>query len=199
MPYFKDFYLPLCKDALNKFCNEHWPCEFRTKKGRQCLNAKATHQKGHQDDNGKIEAGDYETSFTAERFGKRWAELLEAGVKSHQTTFEAIQHVEQHRRDPGTDTQIAVALHQRYTGKFYASRKDCYNNATCLSCLMFVPEHAIGCGHVMCSICVKNYTKNASDLQVILKWCPIHQDPDLDWRVYQKPSFAGVRVLCLDG
>jgi len=121
-------------------------------------------------------------------------------------TFETAQGMAQHRNVSSTsfrtDTEIAVDLHKSNTAKFYAHVHDVehyYNNATCLSCLMSVPEHAIGCGHVFCTACIKDYATDGSDSLLVLRSCPLHQDQDRSWLVHLKPSFAGVRVLCLDG
>ncbi len=208
MQYFEEYYLKLCKAALHNFCNEYWPCEFRTKKGRRCGNARASHQKGHQDDKGKIEAGDYISGFQADKFQGKWLKMLEDQMKLQLEAFEAAQSGAQHKTISNTrvrirtDMDIAMDLHKISTAKFYAHVHEVehyYNNATCLSCLMSVPQHAIGCGHVFCTDCIKDYATAGGDSLLVLESCPLHQNRDRGWLVHLKPNFAGVRVLCLDG
>jgi hypothetical protein len=55
-------YIEYCDDALDEFCNRHWPCEYVHPNTRgRCVNVKAGHQsKGHQLVNGRVLAvGEY--------------------------------------------------------------------------------------------------------------------------------------------
>ena len=79
--------------------------------------------------------------------------------------------------------------------------------ATCFCCLMQSPEHALRCGHVLCTQCVRAHGQplhdNTSTRSVIrLDCCPLHPKKT-DWEVpcliRFKPEHAGVRLLCLDG
>ena len=196
----------MCKTALERFCVEYWPCEYRDKKDRHCLNTSTTHQKGHQDKNGVITSGKYMSTFTAKDFWDRWVKILKKLLSDHVAKFEELKQREQHldlsRPRTGTEAGVMFTLHASITKSFYSDTgraEHYYNNATCLSCLMVVPQHALGCGHVLCATCIRDYALDRSESLIVLEQCPLHVAQRIDWPVHLKPDFAGVRVLCLDG
>ena len=42
------------QNAYNKFYSDYWPCGYRDKRGRPCVNVLNKHHKGHQLADGKI-------------------------------------------------------------------------------------------------------------------------------------------------
>lgn len=76
------------------------------------------------------------------------------------------------------------------------------SHSTCFSCLFEPPEHALPCGHILCSSCLQAYGHARDRLVVELDGCPIESlsRPRYGlWRVFLKPAAAGIRILTLDG
>lgn len=193
--------------ALGEYLELHYPCSFVSTDGtRQCMLVKARHQpKGHQDEKGIIAAGDYEAAFDA-TFVQQWKGQLRTAIHRIQQDFQ----YELEQLAIGDDAQavpeerLALDLHIDYLGQFYesvGSASSIVSHATCFCCLMDVPEHALPCGHVLCSACVKAYGKS-SKTAITLACCPLHKETT-NWAkaavIRFKPTGAGVRVLCLDG
>lgn len=61
-------YLKSCNDALETFCDRHWPCEYiHSRIQGRCVNVRVGHQKGHQTKAGNlVGAGAYESNFSAD-------------------------------------------------------------------------------------------------------------------------------------
>lgn len=75
------------------------------------------------------------------------------------------------------------------------------SHSACLSCLIEPPEHALPCGHVLCTLCLKAYGKLKGETRVEITGCPmdIITPRSQLWRILLKPAAAGIRVLTLDG
>jgi hypothetical protein len=78
------------------------------------------------------------------------------------------------------------------------------SHSVCFCCLREMTEHALPCGHVLCTRCVKGYgvpTERMPGMYVMAS-CPLHDNSAMfpaQWGVYFKPELAGVRILSLDG
>lgn len=77
------------------------------------------------------------------------------------------------------------------------------SHTTCLSCLFEPPEHALSCGHVLCTSCLRAYGHSRGRTAVEIQGCPMEQSNRRlkyrSWRVFLKPDAAGLRILTLDG
>ena len=76
------------------------------------------------------------------------------------------------------------------------------SHSTCFSCLFEPPEHALPCGHVLCTSCLKAYGHSKGKFVVEIEGCPIESlsNPQTQvCKVIMKPADAGIRVLTLDG
>lgn len=77
------------------------------------------------------------------------------------------------------------------------------SHSTCLSCLFEPPEHALPCGHILCTLCLKAYGISRGRTVVEIDGCPLESLNRRSrygfWRVFLKPDAAGIRILTLDG
>ncbi|KAL9618157.1 MAG: hypothetical protein Q9160_007107 [Pyrenula sp. 1 TL-2023] len=199
-------YVHYCDDALEEFCNRHWPCEYvhPYTQGR-CVNVKAGHQsKGHQLKNGRVLAvGSFESDFTPEKYQeffqycvmwnlKNLLDRLQEATKDH-LHLELQKAAEIHR-----DISLYPFFHHLQGPQSFISHTACY------CCLIAPPEHALPCGHVLCSPCIQAYGISRGRCIVELSYCPLHQkDPEgqfhIRWPVFIKPPGAGIRIMSLDG
>ena len=158
--------------------------------------------KGHQNKQGRvIGSGDYQSDFDSREFMARWIDRIKSQLQHLQSKFIELTH---NLRDQ-SESQIAAELHQNQLNDFYRTLgnvSDFISHSTCFSCLRELPEHALPCGHVLCSPCIKAYAMRVTRTTIELKRCPLHLREwlwDPPWTVSRKPPYAGVRMLCLDG
>ena len=197
-------YYDHCDDALDDFCNRHWPCEYMSYGGR-CVNVKAGHSsKGHQLKNGQVLAvGAYFSSFSAEMYrvtfrNDVYTTLVELLDKLHEATKDS------------THRELAKAseIHRDYVLRnFYhhiGGPQNFISHTACFCCLVSPPEHALPCGHILCTACIKAFGTPYGRTIIEMKWCPLHYNEiegpfEHRWPISIKPPSLGVRVLCLDG
>lgn len=199
-------YVEYCDDALDEFCNRHWPCEYVHPNTRgRCVNVKAGHQsKGHQLVNGRVLAvGGYESNFTTENYRDFFrccvyfslAKLLEMLQEATKGSL----HLE---------LQKAAEIHRDSVLKpFYthlSGAKAFISHTACFSCLIAPPEHALPCGHVLCTPCIQSYGLARGKYMFEMAFCPLHHEEDRGqfqprWPVQIKPPGAGIRIMSLDG
>ena len=105
-----------------------------------------------------------------------------------------------------TEEEAASKLHHQTMNEFYqrlAPAEHFVSHTACFCCLRELPEHALRCGHIFCSACMRSYgsTKEKKGF-ICLKSCPLHSHAT-QWKfpfeIKVKPALAGVRVLSLDG
>lgn len=78
------------------------------------------------------------------------------------------------------------------------------SSKTCFTCLQWVPDHALPCGHMYCEHCVNDFGQQCNSQRYVVEMsqCVLcleswgTQSPQL---MRMKPRCAGVRVLTLDG
>ena len=74
------------------------------------------------------------------------------------------------------------------------------SQSTCVSCLIEPPEHALPCGHILCSSCLRAYGRSKSKNVVEINGCPIESlslPQYYNWKVYLKPVDAGSKLSFL--
>lgn len=203
-------YVGHCDNALEDFCDRYWPCEFALTIGNKkfdnaagkCVNVRSGHgSKGHQNKYGKVIAvGSYQSHFTAESYQETFRYQV----------FEALERLLAKLRKAITsgsqaEDRIAAQLHRDCVMlHFYKHIKDIRNkslvsHSTCFSCLMSPPQHALPCGHILCTPCLSAYGTLERDA-IEISSCPMHVDTTFQsWKIFLKPEAAGVRILSLDG
>lgn len=199
-------YLEHLDNALENFCDRHWPCEYVDPKrqGGRCVNVRSGHgAKGHQSKSGKLlAAGEYVSSFTFAGYQQKFQNdtyekllLLTARVGAK----EAMDIPKE---------QAAAEVHRELVmPPFFehASRGDVrsfVSHTVCFSCLIQPPEHALPCGHIICTSCLKTHGRIHLDHYVEISACPVERSEKRfrsTWKVFLKPASCGVRVLALDG
>ncbi|KAI1343005.1 hypothetical protein F5Y15DRAFT_428961 [Xylariaceae sp. FL0016] len=175
---FADAYAELCVSALFSFADLHWPCEFRKaspqKDSVRCCNVKLTHEKGHQDCDGKgIGQGSYESQFDPQTFQHTFRKLTCDHLSKLQNSAYEIGKKLRGRTDP----QIAAILHRERIIDFYSSFgnvSDFVSHSACFSCLRELPECLLRCGHILCLSCIQAYGRKNSRTSIELKRCPLH-------------------------
>lgn len=199
-------YLEHIEAALENFCDQHWPCEYsKPGVGARCVNVRSGHDtKGHQLDNGKVIAvGNYESQFSFENY----RDDFEVNVYVH--FWELLEMLHTSICDSGkSEGEAAAEIHKNSVMKhFYnhtakAGVKAFVSHSTCFACLFEPPEHALPCGHVLCTSCLLAYGRLKGKYVVEMEGCPIESlsNPQYQvWKVIMKPPDAGIRVLSLDG
>lgn len=151
-------YINYCDTVLDDFCAMFWPCKFKTRRGR-CVNVQKRHQKGHQNDKGQIiGTGAYESDFTFDSFAEEWLQLLQKHLSKFQQN---VDQQEAHISSPN-EIQATTQLHCNNVNSFYQSLGGAQlfiSHSACFCCLREIAEHALPCGHVLCTPCIKGYGK----------------------------------------
>jgi hypothetical protein len=129
-------------------------------------------------------------------------------IENHITGFQReLQDLISQPGDHGeSDMTHMLTLHARHMSRFYKELQGAdrfMSHATCYCCLTAAPEHALPCGHVLCTGCVKSYGKKRGSRSLLeMTYCPLHER-ETRWsspcQLRFKPDYAGVRLLCLDG
>ncbi|OAP64799.1 hypothetical protein AYL99_00771 [Fonsecaea erecta] len=215
--YFPKDYAPFCRTALHMFCNDVMPCEYTSKKIPYCFNVKSAHDKGHQNEKGKREIGEYKSSLMASSYEKDWLRKIENNLRELNNAF--IQQLRskftlqrRSRTDLSSNQESSISedlklvsrLHDEKLAEFFSSQSksslDFISCVSCFRCLMATPEHALECGHILCDSCIREHGEEQDDLIILVGSCPLHGGKKyMNWEIAKKPEFAGLRILCLDG
>ncbi|KAL4750029.1 hypothetical protein BDW72DRAFT_121271 [Aspergillus terricola var. indicus] len=197
-------YLDHFDDALDDFCDRHWPCEYVSAQGR-CVNVRSGHQaKGHQLKSGRVIAiADYESAFSADSFRTTFRSMIFANLdallrKLGDATFNAANRELEEAAAIHRDLVLMQFFHHLGGPSKFISHTVCY------ACLVEPPEHLLPCGHVLCTPCIKAFGMNRGKNVYEMVACPMHRDrtegqfPEF-WPISIKPHGAGTRILSLDG
>jgi hypothetical protein len=205
-------YERFCYAAQEEFYQHHWPCNYRDRKGRRCVNVATKHQKGHQIATGKVVAAG---SYIPEREGleadgfhfielvtKTYKELIErldrkpkarqAAMQIQRDTLEKDPYLKMWNNLNAANNPSTAA------SKAYAS------HSTCFSCLFSTPNHALSCGHVICDMCVEDFSEvpHIDHVRTVTD-CPLCGSGDPPWKklliIKKNPRQTGPRILSLDG
>lgn len=203
-------YVEHCDNALEDFCDRYWPCEYVMKHkvkggkevGGRCVNVRSGHgSKGHQLQNGKVfKVGSYESKFSVETHQEEFRYDVYSSFK------DLFKELRETISGSQPEEEVAAQIHRkRVMTSFYrhVAQDDAeiiVSHSTCFSCLMRSPEHALPCGHVLCTSCLRAYGKPLEKYVIEISTCPLHaNDTNFRWKIFLKPEAAGVRVLTLDG
>ncbi|KAL9606733.1 MAG: hypothetical protein Q9179_000089 [Wetmoreana sp. 5 TL-2023] len=198
-------YLEHIEAALENFCDRHWPCEYvKPGGGARCVNVRSGHTKGHQLKSGKVLAvGNYDSDFSFENY----REIFAFDVYSQLTESLAMLRTKMHdSRD--SEANVAAEIHASTVMKHFhnhtvkAGAQSFISHSTCFSCLFEYPEHALPCGHVLCTPCLRAYGRAVEKYVVEIDGCPIESlsgPRNQVCKVAMKPPDASIRILTLDG
>ncbi|ORY63334.1 acyl transferase/acyl hydrolase/lysophospholipase [Pseudomassariella vexata] len=202
-------YMNHLDDALENFCDQHWPCEFvNSKTGVRCVNVRSGHTKGHQSEDGKVfAAGDYESKFSWKRNSAGFRNKVYACL------VELLQELSQRLQDGQSEEETAPHIHKTLVlnNFFRRSTPDTMlsqdyspltSHTACFCCLFGQAEHFLPCGHVLCTECLRSYGHQISTYEFDIHGCPIEGARNRRgplWTVQLHPKSAGVRILTLDG
>ncbi|TVY16534.1 Phospholipase A I [Lachnellula arida] len=203
-------YVEHCDNVLEDFCDRYWPCEYVMKGklkdkavGGRCVNVRSGHgSKGHQFKNGKVFAvGPYESSFSVESFQEEWSWLVYESLKK------LLDELRENTTESELEDKVAAEIHRTKVMRYFydhvtqGQNASLVSHSTCFSCLMRSPEHALPCGHILCTPCVMAYGASTHERDVVeINACPLHFYGEFrSWKIFLKPESAGVRVLTLDG
>ncbi|KAF8847642.1 hypothetical protein BDZ45DRAFT_315849 [Acephala macrosclerotiorum] len=216
-------YLDHLDEALSDFCDRHWPCEYIergiTPAGIQhdldhsqhwsvmathtltyrCVNVRVGHDsKGHQNSDGRIFArGSYYSRFSFENNREGFC----AGV--YLALERLLGQLADFTRRGEEQAVAATNIHRKNLQEFFnkPSKTEATilrNHSVCWCCLFEAPEHALACGHVLCTPCLKAYGRPEGRNIVRIHECPFESYGSQPRSIYIKPETAGVRMLVLD-
>lgn len=203
-------YINHLDDALENFCDQHWPCEFiNPKTGVRCVNVRSGHtSKGHQSADGRVfAAGNWVSKFS---------------FQDHRSFRDSVYYclldllrelTSQVQENGEAEEQVASRIHQvmvlsnlfshaKNSDETPHSRSYLINNTACFCCLFEQAEHCLPCGHILCTACINTYGRPRAANWVELLECPFlcHENR---WTtscvIHLKPKLAGVRLVTLDG
>lgn len=167
-------YLEYFDDTLDDFCDHHWPCEYRSAEGR-CVNVRSGHQaKGHQLKDGRVLAvQEYQSSFTADAFRQTFRSMIFKNL-----TALLMKLVAATGRSADREMREAAVIHRDMVLKnFYrhlGGPSMFISHTACYACLVEPPEHALPCGHVLCTLCVRAFGTSLGKHAVEIAACPLH-------------------------
>lgn len=203
-------YLEHLEAALENFCESHWPCEFADSNGIRCVNVKSGHgAKGHQNASGKLSAdGEYQAQYSFEMLRE---EFRCNSFFRLQELLERIEALRLQRGKQYDEVEAATEIHRDDVLPWFYRHvsstdkaADFNSHSVCYCCLLRPPEHALPCGHVLCTQCITTYGhhRQGTRTEIEIESCPLEvrtvrtYQP---WRIHIKPEAAGVRILTLDG
>jgi predicted acylesterase/phospholipase RssA len=199
-------YLDHLDAALENFCDRHWPCEYiKPGGGGRCVNVRSGHgSKGHQLQNGKVLAvGEYVSRFSFDSH----QDEFQLNVYTRLDQLLQLLHAKIEEEQIAEDRAAADIHKETVMTHFFERVANGHNDkfishSACFCCLFEPPEHALPCGHVLCTPCLKAYGHVKNETLVEVFECPLEplkRELHQAWRVSLKPPSAGVRVLSLDG
>lgn len=184
-------------------------CQYGSNLIRACVNVRTAHLKGHQGENGELEGGEWIYSQTCDEFVGDVKNQLKTEVEHVAAEYRRIHSNETEEDDD--ELRNAYRCHQemirQLQTKLGEKAADFGSHFICLSCLMEAPEHALPCGHTLCTPCISAGGKPLGSGFFEVDSCPLHSVGEsksplklqTPYRASVKPAQAGVRVLTLDG
>ena len=161
--------------------------------------------KGHQLKNGKVLAvGGYISSFSFNDYCETFQDDIYWRLE------ELLRRLRSRVQEGGEfEAQAAAEIHKEEVLVHFNSHsargqpEAFISHSTCFSCLVEPPEHALPCGHVICTPCVRAYGHSRGRTVVEIDRCPLEllkrRSRYGSRRVFLKPDAAGIRILTLDG
>jgi hypothetical protein len=189
--------------AIGDYLTLHSVCAYKTPDGsRKCAMVEARHNvKGHQDARGIIASGEFIPPL-GPGFAYQWRRQLKESMSHLQNNFcHRMERTGLETLDQHVAWDIHLVCVNAFYGRLPGAGTTLQSHATCLCCLMAVPQFVLRCGHVLCEKCIRACGEEG-ELEVKLKCCPLHP-ATTEWEkpltIYFKAPEAGVCILSLDG
>jgi len=169
----------------------------------RCINVQSGHTaKSHQAQDGHIFAhGAYEAKFSYHSYRDDFHTAVYSRLRQ---LMERLAELETYGE---SQDSAALLIHRQDILRFFfAGNAGGEDNSmlklkVCLSCLFNPPEHALSCGHVLCTACARGYNQSRGKHTIRILECPLDHlsiKPCQPRLVHLKPDAAGVRILTLD-
>ncbi|CZR51334.1 uncharacterized protein PAC_01209 [Phialocephala subalpina] len=216
-------YLDHLDGALSDFCDRYWPCEY-IERGitpaalqydfdhsqhwsvmashtltYRCVNVRVGHDsKGHQNSHGRIFArGTYYSRFSFENSRDSFCTGAYFGLER------LLNQLANFTKRGEEQVVVAGNMHRKSLQEFFNKPSKVAsiilrNHSVCWCCLFEAPEHALACGHVLCTPCLKAYGRPEGRNIVRIHECPFESCSSQPRSIYIKPETAGIRILLLD-
>ncbi|KAF7502349.1 hypothetical protein GJ744_006003 [Endocarpon pusillum] len=199
---FDQHYALSCFSAIDNYNNKYLRCSFKSKKGKQCINSRLYHEKGHQSESGRIVAsGPFMSPVFVEDFHTEWLDM----IRNHLVDIEAsVREIPTEANMTANNREkVAYELHRQSLMNFFGNDPERIEGYySCYGCLMEVPQHPLPCGHMLCTSCVQMLGHVTDKNTVTVDFCPFESRVSSNLTpcsIRFKPDFAGIRILSLDG
>ena len=199
-----------CTTAVINILNNHWPCGFRGRGGRPCVNVSAKHTKGHQSAGGGIiGAGGYrpigaivdDGADSGGDVSRLVAERFRGVVKGEYEKFFTGLGSGPPSRSAAVQMRRDVLASGDFTQMWNSPSGGCSSHMTCFACLFSPPNHPLPCGHVICESCAEDFSEHYEGC-FVLRICPLCPRGGLGqrpWTLKREPRQTAPRILTLDG
>lgn len=173
---FGQVFAPACSSAVQIFIRQYTACQYQYNSLR-CIIRKADHVTGHRMSNDAYQQGNFippsnfenstwlayikECLIATEDYLRRKTEP--SSTKTTQTPDFIEEAIQRHRLKLIDFFQgFLVSVDSRFS---------------CFGCLMQIPQHSLGCGHFLCTDCVKMFGNMSAPGVVSLYTCPLDANP----------------------
>ncbi|KAF1349168.1 hypothetical protein BDV97DRAFT_370365 [Delphinella strobiligena] len=142
----------------------------------RCVNVQSGHTKGHQSKSGRVLAhGDYLSTFSFESFREQFANDVYTYLDELLCNLPQIDDRHSNQEDKAaTELHKTKVLRPFFTHSLTVhSESVLLSHTVCFCCLFDIPEHALPCGHVLCTRCLKDYGSVVEEDLIRIWGCPI--------------------------
>lgn len=204
-------YRDMCRKAITRYFKNHVPCDFtfpeklHHRKRRSCDLRSAFHPTSHRTKSGiglpSYEPGMFQTKVRSNQL-LNWEEQILAQLVNLHTELKQSNASEFRQAVAKAHADLLVKFYET-TPKNLAQRHTFVLNSMCIACLHNPAQHQLGCGHVICSQCAKDFGE-VKHGTITLYACPLRDDElmataDRGTVIKMAPAYSGLRVLVLDG
>lgn len=216
LPQYSQFFEP----ALDNILLYHWPCQGRVN-NLKCINMSRGHAKGHQNEKGVFEPGEYEPKDGI-NFAHAKKDFRNKIGRRVQELFDSLEAMKNRNRNLVTHNKhgFATHLHRESLRKLFTEYSDNHppqdlgdksrlsaafdtgliSHSACLLCLVGQARYTLACGHVICNPCANSFGVYHGKTLVEVQECPLDGKRSTPGTmIVQKPPLAGVRILSIDG
>jgi len=170
----------------------------------RCVNVRSGHgSKGHQLKDGRVFAvGGYLSDFSFKSYRKEFQNKVYFRLQDLLKLLADCTNKGEIRNIAAARIHRDDALSLFYGNGTKEDARAFQSHSVCFCCLFETPEHALPCGHVLCTPCVKSYGRVKSNNLIEMHECPLEINTPgrcLSLTLCLKPEAAGVRILTLDG
>ena len=187
-----------CKEGIHLYCEKYQNCGYKFESGLRCITRRLNHEE-HCDEKGTRYSGGFDPSEYQEELSSTINNIRQLFIQNYK---ELCAH---DSNAPGLPP--AKTFKQRREDileEFATIWRMTQSNKTCFTCLQFVPDHALSCGHSYCPECIREFGHDSRyyEYGIIMDHCILCR---VEWRdehsqlIRLKPRCAGVRILTLDG